>query len=93
MEEIASDYDRRIREARESAELTQEDLADDINEKVSLIRKLENGKMRPSDEVQKKLERRLDISLTEGEIEADEEWESDGTEQGLTLGDMVKRKD
>ena len=93
MEEIASDYDQRIRNAREAEDLTQEDLANDINEKVSLIRKLENGNMRPSDEVQRKLERRLDISLTEGELPDDEEWESETGGQGLTLGDMVKRKD
>lgn len=93
MEEIASDYDQRIRSAREGEGLTQAELADDINEKVSLIRKLEKAKMRPSDEVQRKLERRLDISLSGGEIDADEEWESEGSGQGLTLGDMVKRKD
>lgn len=93
MEELASDYDQRIRSAREDADLTQEDLANSINEKVSLIRKLENGDMMPSDEVQGKLERRLDISLTGSGESGDEEWESGDSDSGLTLGDMVKRKD
>ncbi|MFB6268200.1 MAG: multiprotein bridging factor aMBF1 [Halodesulfurarchaeum sp.] len=93
MEEIAPDYDERIRDAREAADLTQEELSDSINEKVSLIRKLERGDMVPNDEVQRKLERRLDISLSGGGEVGDEEWESEGGEQGLTLGDMVKRKD
>lgn len=93
MEELAGDYDQRIRGAREGEDLTQEELADSINEKVSLIRKLEHGDIIPSDDVQRKLERRLDISLTgEGET-GDEEWESEGSDTGLTLGDMVKRKD
>ena len=93
MEELAGDYHQRIRQAREGADLTQEELANSINEKVSLIRKLEHGDIQPSDEVQKKLEKRLDISLTGTEEAGDEEWESGGSDTGLTLGDMVKRKD
>lgn len=93
MEEVVADYDQRIRSARESEELTQEELADQINEKASLIRKLEQGDMLPSDDVQRKLERKLGISLTESSGSEDEEWESGGDGQGLTLGDMVKRKD
>ncbi len=91
MEEVATDYDDRIRSAREAEGLSQEELADQLNEKASLIRKLERGDTLPTDEVQKKLERALDISLVEGE-EFDAEWESSdaGT---MTLGDVVKRKD
>ena len=93
MEEVAEDYDQRIRNARENRDLTQEELADDINEKVSLIRKLEHGDMLPSDDVQAKLEKFLDISLTAARDEGDEEWDSGGADSGLTLGDMVERKD
>ncbi|MEF8819279.1 MAG: multiprotein bridging factor aMBF1 [Haloferacaceae archaeon] len=92
MDEVATDYDQRIREAREGEGLSQEDLAKELNEKASLIRKLERGDVLPSDEVQQKLERRLDISLVEGSGDSDTEWEgSDGTT--TTLGDVVKRKD
>lgn len=91
MEEIATDYDDRIRKARESKGLSQEELADDLNEKASLIRKLERGDTLPTDDIQRKLERALDVSLVEGE-EVDADWESNdaGT---MTLGDVVKRKD
>ena len=91
MEEVATDYDDRIRTAREAEGLSQEELANQLNEKASLIRKLERGDTLPTDEVQRKLERALDISLVEGE-EVDAEWESNdaGT---MTLGDVVKRKD
>lgn len=92
MEEMASDYDDRIRDAREAMDLSQEELADQINEKASLVRKLERGDMLPSDDVQRKLERKLDITLTES-AGGDEEWESESGDTGLTLGDMVKRKD
>lgn len=93
MEEIAQDYDERIRDAREAAGLSQEDLADDLNEKASLIRKLERGDILPSDDVQTELERKLDITLSEGVAVDDTEWEG-GTSTGeYTLGDVVTRKD
>ncbi|MEZ3164766.1 multiprotein bridging factor aMBF1 [Halorubrum sp. RMP-47] len=92
MDEIATDYDELIREARESRGLSQEELADQLNEKASLIRKLERADTLPTDEVQRKLERALDISLVEGQSTDDADWETDdaGT---MTLGDVVKRKD
>jgi putative transcription factor len=93
MEEVAEDYDQRIRNARENRDLTQEELANNINEKLSLIRKLEHGDMLPSDDVQAKLEKFLEISLTAAREEGDEEWDSGGADSGLTLGDMVERKD
>ncbi|MFB6189400.1 MAG: transcriptional regulator, partial [Halapricum sp.] len=40
MDEIAQDYDERIRSGREAAGLSQEELAKQLNEKASLIRKL-----------------------------------------------------
>ncbi|SNR32416.1 multiprotein bridging factor aMBF1 [Halorubrum vacuolatum] len=91
MDEVATDYDDRIRSARESRGLSQEELANQLNEKASLIRKLERGDVLPSDEVQRKLERELDITLVEGgEVDADWETGNTGT---MTLGDVVKRKD
>ncbi|WP_266079793.1 multiprotein bridging factor aMBF1 [Haladaptatus caseinilyticus] len=94
MDEIAQDYDDRIRNARESDGLSQEDLAKELNEKASLIRKLERGDMLPSDSVQKKLEKKLDISLNAGSSGADdEEWSGGSSTGGTTLGDVVKRKD
>jgi len=92
MDEIASDYDQRIREAREGLGLSQEDLAQSLNEKASLIRKLERGDILPSDDVRKKLERKLELSLVEGGDTEDSEW-SGGSSTTTTLGDVVKRKD
>ena len=92
MDEIAADYDNRIRQARESRSLSQEDLADSLNEKASLIRKLERSDILPSDDVREKLERRLDISLVEGTDTDEDEW-SGSSSTTTTLGDVVKRKD
>ena len=93
IEELATDYDDRIRNARERAGLTQDELARQLNEKASLIQKLERGDTLPSDDIQRKLERNLDIDLTESTSTDETEWESDTSADGYTLGDVVKRKD
>jgi len=93
MDEVAQDYDERIRQARESRELSQEDLAKQLNEKASLIRKLEHGDVLPSDDIQGKLERSLEIDLTESGGETDTEWEGGSASGSYTLGDVVERKD
>ncbi|MFD1600962.1 multiprotein bridging factor aMBF1 [Halobellus rarus] len=92
MDEIAADYDQQIREAREGLGLSQEELAQSLNEKASLIRKLERGDILPSDDVRKKVERKLEISLVEGGDTDDNDW-SGGSSTTTTLGDVVKRKD
>jgi putative transcription factor len=89
---LAQDYDQRIRQAREATGLNQADFAQELNEKASLIRKLERGDMLPSDRVQQKLERQLDIDLTE-DVGDDTEWESGASTGSYTLGDVVRRKD
>jgi putative transcription factor len=93
MEEIATDYHQRVREARESRGQSQQDLAGDLNEKTSLIRKIERGDVLPSDDLRKKLERELSISLTEGSSDDDDSEWSSGSSTTTTLGDVVKRKD
>lgn len=94
MDEVAQDYHERIRSARESMGLSQQELAKQLNEKASLIKKLEHGDTLPSDQVQRKLERALDIDLTEGTAaEGDAEWEGGTSTGSYTLGDVVERKD
>lgn len=91
MDEITSDYDERIRKARERESLSREDLAEELNEKASLIGKLERGDTLPSDEVKAKLEKRLDVSLSEGSEDKNSDWETDSS-MTQTLGDVVERK-
>jgi len=93
LDELAQDYDERIRRARESRGLSQSDLANELNEKASLIRKLERGETLPSDAIQSKLERFLDVDLSGGSAPEDSEWEADSSTGEYTLGDMVERKD
>ncbi|WP_117363900.1 multiprotein bridging factor aMBF1 [Natrarchaeobaculum sulfurireducens] len=94
MDELAPDYDDLVRNAREDKGLSQSDLANELNEKASLIRKIERGDTLPSDRVQSKLERFLDIDLSaEGASADDSEWSGGSSSGSYTLGDVVKRKD
>ncbi|MDQ2051936.1 multiprotein bridging factor aMBF1 [Natronolimnohabitans sp. A-GB9] len=94
MDELATDYDDRVRKARENKGLSQSDLANELNEKSSLIRKIERGDTLPSDRVQSKLERFLEIDLSaEGGSGEDSEWSGGSASGSYTLGDVVKRKD
>ena len=63
--EIVPDFGMRVKDAREKLGLKQEELARRINEKVSLLRKIERGEIVPDDRVRQKLERILNISLVE----------------------------
>jgi len=89
--ELALDYPIRIRNARSKAGLNQEELAKKINEKKSVVAKLETGDMVPDNKLIKKLERALDISLTEavGPVQAPKHREES---RGMTLGDFIKIK-
>jgi len=93
MDEIAQDFDDQIRKARESEGLSQTELAQQLNEKASLIRKLEQGNSLPSDSVRGKLEKALELDLSAGGTTDDAEWSGGSSEGDYTLGDVVERKD
>ncbi|MDA4130387.1 MAG: multiprotein bridging factor aMBF1 [Thaumarchaeota archaeon] len=60
---LRGDYNKVIRAAREKLGMTQEELGMKINEKPSGISHLENGSMKPSDALARKLEHFLKIQL------------------------------
>ncbi|GBC75335.1 hypothetical protein HRbin06_00653 [archaeon HR06] len=62
---LKRDYHMIIRKARERLGLSQEELAQRIKEKSSVIKLLEAGKLQPDDNLTKKLERFLRIELYE----------------------------
>lgn len=89
-DEIVDNYDAIIREAREKHNLTPEQLASQIKEKVTLIRKFERKELVPEDNVRQKLEHALEIKLIEKV--KDYEWNADRLHKGTTLGDIVNIK-
>ncbi len=91
--ELVQDYGLRIKRAREERELTPEDLGRKINEKASVLKKLENQKMKPADNLARKLERALRIQLLAPATIAKvspKEVSGRAMPKPVTLGDLVK---
>ena len=89
--ELAEDFPQKIRSARESRGWKQADLGAKINERASVIGKLESGTITPGDSLVRKLERELGIKLKE---RVQPVAMKKGAARGdLTLGDLVKMKD
>jgi len=89
-DELVPEYGAKIRTARQRRGWSSEELAKKINEKESLMKKVEREDITPEDALIKKLESALSIKLKEGITEANL-----GGKKGrsaLTLGDIVNVK-
>ena len=91
-EELIEDFERIIRQAREAKGLSREELGEKIYEKVSVINRVESGKMIPDIKLAKKLEKSLNITLIEKISDMNLEDFKNRTAGGPTLGDIVKIK-
>ena len=69
---LRSDFGRIIREARMKKGITQENVANQISEKITLYKKIETGGIKPNEILSKKLERVLGIQLYENLVENNE---------------------
>jgi putative transcription factor len=67
--EMDMEFNEKIRRARELRGISQGELAGEINEKASFIKKLERGEVLPDEKVRKKLEKNLKINLLESDVE------------------------
>lgn len=85
---FVDNYGKLIVAAREKMNLTREEFAKKINERESVIRRVEAEQMRPNDALTKKIERFLGIKLTK----TYEKRRIDKKAQRgkLTLGDVVE---
>jgi len=61
--ELVENFDMKIRQAREKLGLTHEELGKKINEKVSVLRKIETRRITPDNKLAAKLEHALKIKL------------------------------
>ncbi|MEM2386641.1 MAG: multiprotein bridging factor aMBF1 [Candidatus Bathyarchaeia archaeon] len=90
--ELVDDYDVRVRQAREKMGLTHEELGKKINEKVSVLKKIETRKIKPDNKLAAKLEHALRIKLL---VPASEDKVPAATvlkqpSYALTIGDLVQ---
>jgi len=92
--ELIEDYAKKIRVARQQKNLSQEELAQRIGERISTLQSIETGRLKPTGKTIRGLERELEISLLEtvGTVPIKPTKGTSGA--GPTLGDrvIVKRK-
>jgi putative transcription factor len=89
--DLVADYSKLIKEARAAREWKQETLAAKMNERTSVINKLERGDIRPDDALVKKLEKELGIVMKEKVPVIKPDSKATGGKE-LTLGDLIKMK-
>lgn len=91
--ELINEYPKKIRQAREKLGLSHEELGKKINEKVSLLKKIETGKMKPTQRLAEKLEHALKIKLLAPPAEPKLPRKALATakpKQEITLGDLIR---
>lgn len=90
--ELIENFDQKIRHAREKLRLSHEDLGKKISEKVSLLKKIETGKMTPNNKLAAKLEYTLKIKLLVPTTEEKPQQKSipKQASRELTLGDLIQ---
>ena len=68
--------------------MTQKDLAMKINERQTVLSKIETGQMRPDDKVIRKLEKELEVKLREKVV--DTQIAKGMSTSALTLADLIR---
>ena len=91
-EKLTSNYGEKLKEAREDRKLSIKELADSLNEKASLIKKIEREDLKPEKSLANKLSKELDVTLYVNPEVYDTSVES--TDDGkATLGDVAEIKE
>jgi len=93
VEVVVDDFSDRIKRARERKGLKQEDLAQALAEKESVIQSLETGGLKPTFKLAKKLSVFLGIDLVES-VQASRKVEKNinFTDKEVTIGDLLKKE-
>jgi putative transcription factor len=87
--EIVEDYDEKIKSARQAKGLTTKELALKLKISESLLRKIEQGKLKPSIDLARRIERLLGVKLVVPTEEPEAMEGSRGEGEYPTLGDVV----
>ncbi len=86
---IAADYAEKIKRGREKLGLKQDELAKRLNERDSLISKIETGTIEPNMRLARKLEKFFGIKLVE-EHKEDNKAVSKDKQGPVTIGDLAR---
>jgi putative transcription factor len=90
--EVVEDYGKIIRNGREKKKWSREDLGAKINEKVSVVNRMESGRMVPDLKLARKIERILNIVLLEKTDDTALEDMGETDHRGATIGDIARIK-
>ncbi|PVX25699.1 MAG: TIGR00270 family protein [Candidatus Bathyarchaeum sp.] len=90
--ELAENVGQLVRQARESLGISHDDLGRKTREKVSVLRKIESGKMVPDLVLAEKLEHTLKIKLRVPPAEPKTQISTSAKPHGTTLGDLIQFK-
>lgn len=91
-QELVRNYQNLVKEAREERELSIEELAESINEKESVLKRVEQGRLNPSKKLAKKLKNKLGVSLYEEIKVEDYKSSKDKETKEMTVGDIAEVK-
>ncbi len=89
--DLVDDYGTRVKTAREKKGWTHEQLGNKVSARVPQLKQIESNHLRPSDDMAKRMEKELGITLLE-KVEAGPA-KVQGTQKagsGLTIGDILK---
>lgn len=96
--QIVNDYNQKIKKLRQSLNLNQDQFAQKLNEKPSLMRRIEAGKVKPTIKLAKKIEKVYNIKILTKVDELESSIQTDKflkKSTGVSLGDIafIKKRD
>lgn len=86
---LVSNYGEKIKEARESEQLSISEVADDLNEKESLLRKLESQDLKPDKPLANKLSKKFGVTLYTNPDVADYSQTDNADSRKATMEDVA----
>jgi|AEIY01.1.fsa_nt_gi Predicted transcription factor, homolog of eukaryotic MBF1 len=89
---LAPNYGEKVKEAREDERLSVSEVADDLNEKESVIKKIEKEDLKPDQSLASKISGKFNISLYTNTEVSNVDTES-GDSRKATLGDVAEVKE
>ncbi len=91
---LVQDYNLILKKAREKLSMTQEDFAKHINERISIVQKVERKEFEPTIASARRWEKVLHVKFVEKGSPASEESSlaHAASKEGLTLGDFMRKK-
>lgn len=90
---LVQNYGKKVKQAREDEQLSIQEMSDELNEKTSLLSKVEKEDLKPDKSLARKLSKRLDIQLYTNPKVNNYNQSSSADQSKATLEDVADIKD